>query len=99
LTLLHDAAMKWYFPFCLDALAGVASAAGQPAQAARLFGAAECLRESESIPLVSFLSAAYERDVVAAQAQMDAPAFAAAWAAGRAMPLEQAIAEALQIAG
>ena len=39
--------------------------------------------------------AEYERGVAAVRAQLDAPAFAAAWADGRALRLEQAIAEAL----
>ena len=37
----------------------------------------------------------YDRDVAAIRAQLDETTFAAAWAAGRALSLEQAIAEAL----
>ena len=39
--------------------------------------------------------ACYERSVAAARAQLDEAAFAAAWAEGRAMTLEQAILFAL----
>jgi len=38
----------------------------------------------------------YERDLAAARAQLDAASLAAAWAAGQAMGLEQAIAYALE---
>jgi hypothetical protein len=41
------------------------------------------------------LRADYDRDVAAARAQLDEPAFAAAWAEGQALPLELAIGEAL----
>jgi DNA-binding CsgD family transcriptional regulator len=37
-----------------------------------------------------------DRSIATVRAQMDAVTFAAAWAAGRSMPLEQAIAEALE---
>jgi hypothetical protein len=39
--------------------------------------------------------AAYDRQLVAARDRLGADAFDAAWAAGRALTLEQAIAEAL----
>ena len=38
----------------------------------------------------------YERAVAVTRAQLDAATFAAAWAAGRAIPLEQVLAEALR---
>ena len=47
------------------------------------------------IPLPPVQRAGYERDVAAARAQLDAASFAAAWAAGRQLTLEQAIADAL----
>ena len=37
----------------------------------------------------------YERTIAAIRAQIDADTFAAAWAAGRTLTLEQAIAESL----
>jgi hypothetical protein len=79
-------------------LAGLATIAGerrQPEHAARLFGAAEALRESIGHPLPPIMRAEYDQAVAAARAQLDSAAFAAAWAAGRAMTIEQAIAEAL----
>src|SRR5262249_25616588 len=83
--------------YCLEGLAAVASAQQRPGRAARLFGAAEALPDSRMSPLPPVNRSSYERDVAAACAQIDEEAFEAAWAAGRALPLEQAIAEALGI--
>ncbi|HEU5099031.1 MAG TPA: LuxR C-terminal-related transcriptional regulator, partial [Roseiflexaceae bacterium] len=84
--------------YCVEGLAGVAGAWRQASRAARLFGAAEALREVAGIPLPPVLRADYERDIATVHAQLDEASFAAAWAAGRALPLEQAIAEALRVA-
>jgi predicted ATPase/class 3 adenylate cyclase len=80
------------------ALAGLAEIAGerrQPERAARLLGAAEALREAIGHPLPPIMREEYDSAVAAARTQMDEDAFAAAWSAGRALSLEQAIAEAL----
>ncbi|HEU5100018.1 MAG TPA: hypothetical protein VFU22_13410, partial [Roseiflexaceae bacterium] len=53
------------------------------------------LRETLGAPAMSFQQASYQRGVAAARALLDQATFAAAWAAGRTLPLEQAIAEAL----
>ncbi|MFL5803167.1 MAG: tetratricopeptide repeat protein [Roseiflexaceae bacterium] len=79
----------------LEGLAGVVVSQGLAEQGARLFGATEALRESMGWPLPPVSRADYERDVAAVRAQLDEATFAATWAAGRALPLEQAITEAL----
>jgi tetratricopeptide (TPR) repeat protein len=68
---------------------------GQVTRAARLLGAAERLIEPRSAPLAS-LPNSWERLVEEIRAQLDAATFAAAWAEGQAMTLEQAIAYALE---
>jgi hypothetical protein len=83
---------------CLDGLAAVASGQGEPARAARLLGAAAALRESRGIPLPPIECADLDRVMVGVRAALGEAAFAAAWAEGRALPLDQAIAEALQTA-
>jgi tetratricopeptide (TPR) repeat protein len=70
--------------------------AGLPEQATRLLGAAEALRKAQAIPLWPDEHGGYERTIAAARATLDEEAFAAAWAAGRAMTLEQVIAYALR---
>jgi tetratricopeptide (TPR) repeat protein len=83
--------------FTLEGLAGLIGTLGHVADAAQLFGAVAALRESSGPPLPPVARAAYERDVGALRAQMGEAAFAAAWAAGQAMPLEQASDAALHL--
>jgi hypothetical protein len=77
----------------LEGMAEVVGSEEQPARVARLFGAATPLRGD--IPPTLDERIAYDRLLAAARAQLGEEAFAAAWAAGRAMTPEQAIAEAL----
>jgi len=79
--------------YCLEGLGGAAGR-GPGARGARLLGAAAALRESKGIPLPPVNRGDYERHVTAARAQLDEATFAAAWAEGRALTMEQAIAEA-----
>jgi hypothetical protein len=69
--------------------------AGQPERAARLLGDATALRDAIAAPLLPFEGRHYERSVAAVRMALDAAVFTEAWAAGQAMPLEQAIAYAL----
>jgi len=79
----------------LAGLAEVASLLGQPERAARLFGAVEALREVSGIRLSPLRRAGYDRTAEGIRAHLDEATFAQAWEKGRAMPLEQAIEEAL----
>ncbi len=83
----------------LAGLARGAVAQGQCERAARLFGAAEALREAVGMPLPVSDRAAYDQSVAAIRARLDDAAFTAAWAEGRATPLEKLIDEALQAGG
>ena len=79
----------------LAGLGGVAAADGRHERAARLLGAAE-----EMLSLLgAFLRppdrAEYERSIAATRAGLNDTAFAAAWAEGKAMTLDQAIEYAL----
>jgi hypothetical protein len=70
---------------------------GQPVRATRLLGAAEALVEQTQTPLRAAHQIEFERNVALARAQLDDASFAAAWTAGCAMTLEQAIAYALRL--
>jgi hypothetical protein len=59
--------------------------------AARLWGAAEFLLEEVGADLLEGDRAGYEADLAAARAASDPGEFAAAWAAGRSMSLEEAL--------
>ena len=80
---------------CLVGLAGVARGQGQSDQAVRLCGAVEALLESSCIHLASADQIEYDRTLAATRIHLDEVTFAAAWTEGRAMTVEQAIAEAL----
>jgi hypothetical protein len=81
---------------CLRGLAGVAAARGQSERAARLWGAAEALRDSMRPDTPTDLQPLEECDLAAARCALGEAAFAAAWAKGRALPLEQVVADALE---
>jgi tetratricopeptide (TPR) repeat protein len=81
--------------WCLAGLGRVAVAQGQPERAAQLFGTTAALFEVFDPHMDPTDRADYERAVALTRAQLDAATFAAAWAAGRAITLEQAIAAAL----
>jgi tetratricopeptide (TPR) repeat protein len=86
---------EWAFEdvmaWALTGLAGVAAAQSQSQRAARLLGTVEAW----NVQLEAADRADYDRIVAAARTQLGEEAFAAAWAAGRSMSLEQAVAEAL----
>jgi predicted ATPase len=83
-------------PGCLEGLGAAVGAQGRPAAAARLFGAAEALRLVLGTPLPPEAQADYDHSVAGARTALGEEALAVAWAAGRALPLEEAIAYALQ---
>ena len=84
---------------CLKSLGAVAALMGRPEQAARLFGAAEGVFEQIGYgdPWLSEREFR-EREEAPARRALAADSFATAWAAGRALPLEDAIAEAFAVA-
>jgi predicted ATPase/class 3 adenylate cyclase len=98
LALFREVGDRHGLAWVLSNLAIVAQARGAWPRAARLFGVVDALLEtlgSSSLSLSPAERGAYEAAVAAARAALGAAAFAAAWAEGRALPLEQAIAEAL----
>ena len=68
------------------------AAQGEPTWAARLWGRAEAQRETIRTPLPPLYRADYEHAIALARAGLDELSFAAAWAEGRAMTLEQVFA-------
>ena len=79
----------------LSGLADLAEVRGQAVLAARLCGMAAALRDAAGCVMDGADQKNYERTVAMARAQLETTTFEAAWAAGRAMTLEQAVAEAL----
>jgi non-specific serine/threonine protein kinase len=96
LQVRHALLAKYGIAECFEGLAQVAVAEGQPVRAARLFGAAHWLRETMGTPLEALGRPAQERAVANARTALGEDAFAAAWAAGQAMELDDAVALALE---
>ena len=76
---------------CLSGLAAVAAAQAQPERAARLFGAAEALREAMGSQLLPLDYGGYPHHLGATRAQLGEETFGAAWGTGQAMTLQQAV--------
>jgi predicted ATPase/DNA-binding CsgD family transcriptional regulator/tetratricopeptide (TPR) repeat protein len=92
LTLLLECSVyKESVAASLEGLAALEAGQGAPRQAARLWGAAEALREAIGAPLYPVSRASYEQALVQARAQLGEQEFRAAWAEGRMMTPEQAL--------
>ena len=83
---------KWLIASCLQGLMGVALASGQPAWSARLWGAAERIRESLGVPIPLVERARYEQMVNSLHTQLGKTAFRAARKEGRLMTPVQVLA-------
>jgi predicted ATPase/transcriptional regulator with XRE-family HTH domain len=95
LRLQQGVGRQWEMAAILIGLVAVADGQNQAERAAQLSGAAEALRERMGAPVSPVDRSWYDAAITHARAAIGEEAFAAAWAAGRAMTLEQAIAEAL----
>ena len=80
----------------LEAFAVLAAAQNQMERAARLLGAAENLYASIHFEMSAKERAEHDQAIASARAALGDEAFAAAWAEGRMMTMEQAIAFALE---
>jgi predicted ATPase/class 3 adenylate cyclase/DNA-binding CsgD family transcriptional regulator len=89
---------KRTIPSGLEGLAATVAARGNHAWAAHLWGAAEALREAIGEPLPPVERAPYHQAVAAVRTQFGEQAFATAWAEGRTMSPEQALATQGQVA-
>ncbi len=78
----------------LEALAGLAKARGEVEEAAHLYGMADAWRAASGRPAPPDGHAEYDRDVATVRAALGADRFAAIWADGRALPLDQAVPQA-----
>ncbi len=97
LLLVRDTDESLEITRCLSGIAGVACARRVPIRSARLLGAVSAMDENVDSPWFPLGDRrAYEQALAETRAQLDAATFEAAWAEGRAMSLEQAIAYALE---
>jgi predicted ATPase/DNA-binding SARP family transcriptional activator len=78
-----------------ERLGAVTLLEGQPERAALLFGVAAALREAAGVPLRHGEAARLEPLIASARAALGEAEFAAAWAEGKAMALDEALEHAL----
>jgi hypothetical protein len=95
LVISRDLELKDQLAWAFAGMGGVAAAQSQPKRATRLLGAAEAWFEATSQIIGPIERAEHDGYAASARAQLGEEAFAAAWAEGRAMTMEQAIAYAL----
>jgi len=81
--------------FLLEALASLEAAFRQPKRATRLLGAAEAFREDKDFPVPHSHRLDSDRPLAAIRDLLNQDVFAATWAEGRAMTLDQAVEYAL----
>jgi DNA-binding NarL/FixJ family response regulator len=93
----READYKLAIQYSLFGLGMGAAAGGQPARAARLWGAEEAMTEAFGIQITPLAHSTtnYEGYVATARSQLEETAFAAAWSEGRAMTTEEAVEYAL----
>jgi predicted ATPase/DNA-binding NarL/FixJ family response regulator len=96
LTIRRDLGLRPGVAHALEGLAGLAATRGQPERALRLAGAADALREATGARRPPVERVVLQEDVLQARRALGEAAAEAAWAAGRALPLDRAAAEALQ---
>jgi predicted ATPase/transcriptional regulator with XRE-family HTH domain len=97
LTLLRDLATKLLIADCLEGLAWLLGKGGNLERSVRLFGAADSLREAKGLPLSQAERNYNDQFLAAARQQLGAERWDMAWAEGRAMTLDHAVADALEV--
>ena len=95
LAVLRQHPDRFFVSRGLQTLAEALTAQGEPARAARLFGAAESLRETIGLSIYPFFREEYDQAVLALRSALGEEGLASLWAEGRGLSLEQAVAHAL----
>jgi len=95
LTLARRIGAQWEVAEGLVRVADLCGKQGLRERGARLFGAGEALRENLGTPLSPSERDEYDPQVAAVRDSLDATTFTTAWAEGRAMSWEEAVAYAL----
>ena len=92
----REAPLLTFITIGVEGLAAVATAQGRPVRAARLWGAAEALREATDERRWHVFERTYDRALAAAQAQLSPVDWATAWTTGRTLTPQHAVSEALE---
>lgn len=95
LAIFNQLNMDITIAYCLEVIAGIDVAEGEPLRAARLFGAAEILREEIGTPVESFNRERYDKDLASVRDALDTAIFDEARSNGRALSRVDVVALAL----
>jgi predicted ATPase/DNA-binding winged helix-turn-helix (wHTH) protein len=95
LAALREERESWFISRSLETLAEVLAMQGHHQRAARLFGAAEALRETIGASILALYRSDYDAAVSELRDQLGRDQLASAWAEGRAMTMDQAVDYAL----
>ncbi len=98
LGLIQTAGNRWYLAEGLEAMAMVASRIDDGERSARLWGAAEALREAIGAPIPPADRTRYQEGLEALRSRLGESAFATAWKAGRSLDPDDAVIEATAVA-
>ncbi|MBA2664412.1 MAG: AAA family ATPase [Bradymonadaceae bacterium] len=98
LTLAHRIRITLATAYALKGLACSAAMIGEAEKAARLFSAAEALREARGIQQFASegIRLVYEHHVATLRAKLDEKTFSREWTLGRHLPLDEVVALALE---
>ncbi|MBV9357545.1 MAG: tetratricopeptide repeat protein, partial [Chloroflexi bacterium] len=98
LVMLRDLGARWTVHNSLVILAVVAGALGRPEQMVRLAAATDAYSQVVDVTPVPLAETMLRDALATAQSELGQATYAQVWAAGRALSLDQAVAEALALA-
>jgi ATP/maltotriose-dependent transcriptional regulator MalT len=96
LATARESEIRWLMGTLLEATASVAAGQGEAERAVRLFGGAEAERRLLNTPLRPALQSLYQRHIALARSALGEERFLHALEQGRALPLDQSLALALE---
>ncbi|MFL5656654.1 MAG: tetratricopeptide repeat protein [Ktedonobacteraceae bacterium] len=89
LKICRELDLKWDTAACLEGLATVVAAQGEPVRAVWFMSAAQAVREAIGTPLPSVSKGMHKFTIASTRTQLGEQAFDAAWVEGRTMTPEQ----------
>jgi DNA-binding CsgD family transcriptional regulator len=91
LTLFIEFGDRWFCGLVLESAAFLAAGVGDTERAASLLGVADATWATLEVPLMGRLRERHERVLAEARGRLDEDRFAAAWEAGRRLPVSAAV--------
>jgi hypothetical protein len=92
LSLAYSLKQKQNIAHCLEGLAGVAAARGEAERSARLWGAADAIREASYNPVTPTEQVMYSPFMAKVRSELGEAAFLESWQAGRSLTIPKAVA-------